>query len=168
LNGGLPRWLKEGRPVTAEKPVPIQTTYTPRPNPALVADADAVRAALSGAGTVLDARSAERFAGKAPDPRPGVRPGHMPGAANMPFANLLDGGGLKSPQELSAIFTDAGITPETPVVTSCGSGVTAAVLSLALEVIGSRAHALYDGSWSEWGAETNDNALFPVVTDAED
>ncbi|WP_375205873.1 3-mercaptopyruvate sulfurtransferase [Hyphococcus sp.] len=168
LDGGLPRWLAENRPVTAEKTIPVQTTYTPRPQPALAADADAVRAALSGGDTVLDARSAERFAGAAPDPRPGVRSGHMPGAKNLPFSNLLDGDALKPAETLAAIFTDAGIAPESRVITSCGSGVTAAVLSLALEVIGSRAHALYDGSWSEWGKETHDNDLFPVVADVEE
>lgn len=168
LDGGLPRWLAENRPVTTEKTIPAQTVYTPRPDPALAADADAVRAALSGGDTVLDARSAERFAGAAPDPRPGVRSGHMPGAKNLPFSSLLDGDALKPADQLSAIFTDAGIAPETRVITSCGSGVTAAVLSLALEVIGSRAHRLYDGSWSEWGKETHDNDLFPVVADAEE
>lgn len=168
LDGGLPRWLAEGRPVTAEKPAPKQAEYTPRPQVALVADAMAVRDALSGAATVIDARSPERFAGKAPDPRPGVRAGHMPSARNVPFLSLLDGDALKPADELSAIFTHAGISAETPVITSCGSGVTAAVLSLALELTGSRSHALYDGSWSEWGEETHDNDLFPVVTDADD
>lgn len=167
LDGGLPRWRAEGRPVTAEKTIPIQMIYTPRPQPGLVADAAAVREALKGAKTVIDARSAERFAGKAADPRPGVRAGHMPGARNTPFLSLLDGDALKPVADLSAIFTDAGITPETPVITSCGSGVTAAVLSLALELTGSRSHALYDGSWSEWGEETNDDAIFPVVADTD-
>ena len=90
----------------------------------------------------------------------------MPGAKNLPFSNLLDGDALKPAETLAAIFTDAGIAPESRVITSCGSGVTAAVL--ALEVIGSRAHALYDGSWSEWGKETHDNDLFPVVADVEE
>jgi len=168
LDGGLPRWLAEGHAVTAETPAPKQAVYTPRPQVALVADAKAVRDALSGARTVIDARSAERFAGKAPDPRPGVRAGHMPGARNVPFLSLLEGDALKPAAELSSIFTHAGIAAETPVITSCGSGVTAAVLSLALELTGSRSHALYDGSWSEWGEETHDNDLFPVVTDADD
>ncbi len=168
LDGGLPRWLAEHRPVTADKTIPTQTIYTPRPQPGLIADAAAVRDALTGAKTVIDARSPERFAGKAPDPRPGVRSGHMPGARNAPFLSLLDGDALKPVADLSAIFTDAGISPETPVITSCGSGVTAAVLSLALELTGSRSHALYDGSWSEWGEETNDDAIFPVVADADE
>lgn len=167
LEGGLPRWRAEGRPVTHEQFVPTQTNYAATFNPALVAGADDVREALRGAKTVLDARPAERFAGRAPELRPGLRSGRMPGAKNMPFPSLLDGDALKPVHELSAIFAECGITPETRVITSCGSGVTAAVLSLALEKIGSRAHALYDGSWSEWGEESHDNDLFPVVADAD-
>ena len=167
LDGGLPRWLAEGRPVTAEKPASQPASYSPRPVPALAVNADAVREALKAGKTVLDARSAARFAGTAPDPRPGVRAGRMPGAKNLPFTDLLDGDALKPAHELREIMKSIGVSPETPVMTSCGSGVTAAVLSLALEVIGSKSHALYDGSWSEWGKETHDNELYPVVTDAD-
>jgi thiosulfate/3-mercaptopyruvate sulfurtransferase len=101
---------------------------------------------------IIDARSAGRFRGEAPEPRAGLRSGHIPGSKNVPFATMLNGDGtMKPPAELRAVFETAGVNLSKPAITSCGSGVTAAVLSLALERIGHRNHALYDGSWAEWG-----------------
>lgn len=153
LDGGLPKWLDEDRPVesgapTAPEPVDFRATFRPD----LVADLAAVRQALpDGDAQVLDARPAARFAGEADEPRPGLRRGHMPGALNLPFPALLTPGGtMKSPDQLAAAFRDAGADLDRPVTTGCGSGVTAAILSLALAVLG-RESRLYDGSWAEWG-----------------
>ena len=153
LDGGLPKWLAEGRPVEsgpASSPEPVEFRATFRPE--LIADLAAVRRTLSvGDAQVLDARPTARFAGEAPEPRPGLRRGHMPGALNLPFTALLNPDGtLKPADQLAAAFRDAGVDLDRPVTTSCGSGVTAAILSLALAVLG-RDSRLYDGSWAEWG-----------------
>jgi thiosulfate/3-mercaptopyruvate sulfurtransferase len=103
---------------------------------------------------IVDARAAERFTGRTPEPRPGLRSGHIPGAHNLPYGQVLkQDGTLKSPAELEALFTKAGVDLGKPVVASCGSGITASVLALALSEIGHRRTAVYDGSWSEWGAD---------------
>lgn len=168
LDGGLPKWIKEGRPVTADITVPVRTAYKAAPKSGLCASADDVRAALTGGAVVLDARSPGRFAGREAEPRAGLRSGRMPGAANLPFGLVLtENGTLRPPQELRRLFEEAGIGPQTRVITSCGSGVTAAVLFLALTAAGfAGAAAVYDGSWSEWGDERHDDAIFPVVVDA--
>jgi thiosulfate/3-mercaptopyruvate sulfurtransferase len=121
----------------------------------LVRDASDIKALLKDeSAEIVDARSAERFAGKAPEPRPGLRSGHIPGSHNLPFAKLLNPDGtLKSPREIERLFEDAGVDLAKPVVTSCGSGITAGILALALVQIGHRKTAVYDGSWSEWGAD---------------
>lgn len=156
LNGGLPKWKAEGRPVTSE-PTPPRSPrhFTPRLNASLVRDLeDMKRIVASGSAQIADARSPGRFAGKEPEPRPGLRGGHMPGAHNVPYSKVLNSDGtLKSPEELRQVFLEAGIDPAKPVVTTCGSGVSAAVLSLALALIGQPNTGLYDGSWSEWGRE---------------
>ena len=109
-------------------------------------------AAKLGEAEIVDARSAARFRGEVPEPRAGLRSGHIAGSRNVPFVTMLNGDGtMKPPAELRAVFVAAGVDLLKPVITSCGSGVTAAVLSLALERIGHRNHALYDGSWAEWG-----------------
>jgi thiosulfate/3-mercaptopyruvate sulfurtransferase len=105
-----------------------------------------------GEAVIVDARSAARFAGDAPEPRPGLRPGHIPGSRNVPYTTLLNADGTMKPTaELTAVFQAAGVDLAKPIITTCGSGVTAAILSLALERIGHKNHALYDGSWAEWG-----------------
>jgi len=110
---------------------------------------------------IIDARSAERFAGRAPEPRPGVRPGHIPGSLNLPYGKLLNADGtLKSKPEIEKLFARAGVDLSKPIVASCGSGITASILALALAEIGHRRTAVYDGSWSEWGADQS----LPVET----
>ena len=119
------------------------------------------RGLKSGTAQIADARSGTRFRGEEAEPRPGVRAGHMPGAQNVHYATLLNPDGtLKSPAEIEAVFKAAGVDLTKPVITSCGSGITAAILSLGLTLIGARDHALYDGSWTEWGG----NPDSPVAT----
>lgn len=156
LNGGLPKWKAEGRPVTSEPTPPrSQRHFTPRLNASLVRDLQDVKRIIeSGSAQIADARSPGRFAGAEPEPRPGLRSGHIPGSRNVPYSRLLNPDGtLKSPDELHRVFTEAGIEPMKPVVTTCGSGVTAAILSLGLALVGQPDSGLYDGSWSEWGRE---------------
>lgn len=153
LDGGLPKWRAEGRPLTDAPPDLRAPHLSPRFQPHLVKSAAQVLQALqSGSAQVLDARAALRFRGEAPEPRAGLRSGHMPGALNLPFTQVLNPDGtLKAPDALRAALSDAGVDLDRPVITSCGSGATAAILSLVLEVLGHRNHALYDGSWAEWG-----------------
>lgn len=156
LDGGLPKWLFEGRTVeSGPATLPTAVTFNPTPRPDLIADINAVRAALTGRAQVLDARPADRFCGRAPEPRPGLRSGHMPGALNLPFADLLNPDGtMKQGPALEQAFGKAGIDLDRPVLTTCGSGVTAAILNLGLAVLG-RESRLYDGSWAEWGGRAD-------------
>ncbi|MFV0298012.1 MAG: 3-mercaptopyruvate sulfurtransferase [Hyphomicrobiaceae bacterium] len=155
LNGGLKKWKAEGREVTSEIPPKRQPRhFTPRVNAALVRDADDVKALIGHQSVqIVDARAAQRFAGAVPEPRAGLRSGHIPGARNVPFPTLLnEDGTLKSIDELKKVFAGAGVDIERPVVASCGSGVTAGVIAFALAQLGNTDAAVYDGSWSEWGA----------------
>ena len=153
LDGGLPKWRAEGREIEDMPPIVRDRHMTVSRQNHLVKDVTQVaHAAKLGEAVIIDARSAARFRGEAPEPRAGLRSGHIPGAKNVPFATMLNGDGtMKPPAELRAVFLAAGVDLSKPAITSCGSGVTAAVLSLALERIGHRSHALYDGSWAEWG-----------------
>jgi len=153
LDGGLRKWRAEGRPVESGMPAAPARAFKATARPELVRDLDAVRANItSRAAQVLDARSAGRFAGTEPEPRAGLRGGHIPGSLNLPYDSLYrPDGTLQSPAELRAALQGAGVDLARPVVTTCGSGVTASVLALALYLVGRRDVAVYDGSWSEWG-----------------
>jgi thiosulfate/3-mercaptopyruvate sulfurtransferase len=153
LDGGLPKWRAEGRETEDMPPVLRDRHITVSRQNHLVRDVTQVaHAAKLGEAQIVDARSAPRFRGEVPEPRPGLRAGHIPGSRNVPFATLLNGDGtMKSPPETRTVFEAAGVDLARPIITSCGSGVTAAVLSLALERLGHRNHSLYDGSWAEWG-----------------
>ncbi|WP_299358022.1 3-mercaptopyruvate sulfurtransferase [uncultured Paracoccus sp.] len=154
LDGGFAKWLAEGRPVEDMPPITRERHMTVQRQAGLVRDVTQVAAASKlGDHAIIDARSPERFRGEVEEPRPGLRRGHIPGARNVPFTTLLnDDGTMKSPDALRAIFEEAGVDLSRPAITTCGSGVTAAVLALALERIGHRDWSLYDGSWTEWGS----------------
>ena len=153
LDGGLPKWRAEGREIEDMPPVIRDRHITVQRQAALVKDVTQVaNAAKLGAAQIVDARSAARFAGEVAEPRAGLRAGHIPGAKSLPYAQLLNADGTMKPlPALREAFVTAGVDLAQPVITSCGSGVTAAILSLALERLGHKNHALYDGSWAEWG-----------------
>ena len=153
LDGGLPKWQAEGRETEDMAPIVKDRHMTISRQSHLVKDVTQVaHSAKLGEAVIVDARSPGRFEGTAPEPRAGLRGGHIPGARNVPYTAVLNGDGTMKPlPELRAVFETAGVDLKKPVITSCGSGVTAAVLSLALERLGHRNHSLYDGSWSEWG-----------------
>lgn len=158
LDGGLPKWRAEGRPVEDLPPVIRDRHMTVRRQNHMVKDVTQVSAASKlGDYEIIDARSPGRFRGEEPEPRVGLRPGHIPGSKNVCFKDLLNADQtMKNPVEIRQIFEAAGVDFNKPAITTCGSGVTAAVLSLGLERIGKTDHSLYDGSWSEWG-------MFPTV-----
>ncbi|MCB8821040.1 3-mercaptopyruvate sulfurtransferase [Microvirga rosea] len=154
LEGGFPAWKAEGRPIeTGEERPRKPQVFTPHFVKSAVADSGRILELLkSGEAQIVDARPADRFRGEGTEPRLGLRKGHMPGSLNVPFEEVLDGGRLKDAASLRQAFQHAGVDLDRPIVTSCGSGVTAAILALALETLGRPAQSLYDGSWSEWGA----------------
>jgi thiosulfate/3-mercaptopyruvate sulfurtransferase len=153
LDGGLPKWQAEGRPVEDMPPVLRDRHITVQRQAHLIKDVTQVAAASKlGDHEIVDARSPGRFRGEEPEPREGLRAGHIPGSKNVHFRELLnEDGTMKPPEKLRAAFEAAGVDLSKPVITTCGSGVTAAILSLALQRIGHERHAVYDGSWSEWG-----------------
>jgi thiosulfate/3-mercaptopyruvate sulfurtransferase len=162
LDGGLAKWRAEGRPVTDEPVVPRQAHFTARQNHLLVRELEQMRAnLLSRREQVVDARARGRFAGTEPEPRQGLRSGHIPGSLSLPHLELIGADGTLLPEgELRARFAAAGVDLDRPIVTTCGSGVTAGAVALALYQLGREDVAVYDGSWSEWGARSDT----PVAT----
>ena len=153
LDGGLPKWLAEGRATEDMPPVLRDRHMTVVRNAQLIKDVTQVAAASKlKEAQIVDARSAARFAGEAPEPRAGLRSGHIPNSISLPFTELLNSDGtMKSDAELALIMAAKGIDMKAPVITTCGSGVTAAIINLALARLGHKQHSLYDGSWAEWG-----------------
>ena len=162
LDGGLPRWLAEGRTVDDRVPAPQPRHFTPRLAGDLVCDLSQMRRTVeTGRAQIIDARPSGRFTGETPEPRAGLRSGHMPGAVNVPGSSVFAADGtMKSAAELQALFTGVGVDPKKPIVTTCGSGITASLLALALARMGRPRATVYDGSWTEWGSQADT----PVVT----
>lgn len=158
LDGGFPKWQAEGHPVEDLPPIPRDRHMMVRRQNQMVKDVTQVSAASKlGESEIVDARSPGRFYGKDPEPRPGLRAGHIPGSKNVFYKDLLKADDtMKSPDEMRQVFVEAGVDLDKPVITSCGSGVTAAILSLGLTRMGKTDHSLYDGSWTEWG-------MFPTL-----
>jgi thiosulfate/3-mercaptopyruvate sulfurtransferase len=153
LDGGLPKWKAEGRPLETGDTKRPAKRFAAEMNVGAVALLDDMRMAQTDDSIqVVDARSADRFAGRMPEPRPGLRSGHMPRSFNVPYDRLIDNGRLAPRDQVVAAFTDAGVDLDKPIITSCGSGVTAAILTFALESLGKEPKGLYDGSWAEWGS----------------
>lgn len=153
LEGGLPAWKAAGHPLTNEVTAPAPAQFVASPTPGAVASfSDILRACETGDSLILDARPAGRFSGRDPEPRPGLSSGHIPGSLSLPASDLIHEGRLLPPEVLAARFAQLGLTPGQPVITTCGSGVTAAILALALTAIGHDTCRLYDGSWAEWAS----------------
>ncbi|MBV8848519.1 MAG: 3-mercaptopyruvate sulfurtransferase [Methylobacteriaceae bacterium] len=152
LEGGLPKWKAESRPLEEGTVRRQPRHFTARLDHGSVASLDDVERQRKAGVQLLDARSAARFAGVEAEPRPGVRPGHIPGSRNLPYRDLIVGGQLRPRAELMRKVAEAGIDPERPIITTCGSGISAAILSLAFESLGRPSTPVYDGSWTEWGS----------------
>lgn len=154
LDGGLPSWLADGHPVEAVRPDPEPRRFTARLDRGAVQDLAHMKDRVAGGDQIVDARSAARFEGGAPEPRAGLRLGHMPSALNLPFGDVLDPdtGRMLGPEDLHRRFDAAGLDRTRPTVVSCGSGVTACVVALALHTVGTDGVSIYDGSWAEWGS----------------
>ena len=162
LDGGLKKWLAEGRPTVSGEPTPAKSgQFTAKLNSLMLRTMSEV---AQSQAQIADARSPSRFKGEEPEPRPGVRAGHIPNSRNVHYATLLASDGtLRATTQLADQFASSGVDIQKPIITSCGSGVTAAILSLALTELGAKNHALYDGSWTEWGASTMPLASGPAT-----
>jgi thiosulfate/3-mercaptopyruvate sulfurtransferase len=152
LDGGLSAWIEAGLPTESGEVSRAPATFHAKLDQNAVKDFSQVQQMIAAHAQILDARSAGRFTGAQPEPRPGISSGHMPGATSIPFTELAEGGRMKPAEELRRLFASKGVDLEQPITTTCGSGVTAAVIALGLELAGAKQVSLYDGSWAEYAA----------------